>query len=66
MLSAGRSLTEPAGLLPSNLTKIVLLVFPGKRWSRTNGVLPTKDSIVGKIVSPETVLSVEFIKYCSY
>ena len=30
MDSAGRSFTEPAGLLPSSLTRTALLVIPGK------------------------------------
>ena len=40
--SAGRSLTDPAGLLPSNLPRMTLLrsVLPGPgiRCKRTNGV----------------------------
>ncbi len=43
--SAGRSLTEPAGLLPSSLASTTLLVLPGMRFRRTSGVLPTKSSI---------------------
>ncbi len=39
--NAGRSLTEPAGLLPSSLASRVLEVSPGKRWSRASGLLPT-------------------------
>src|SRR5690606_5465686 len=50
MESAGRSFTEPAGLLPSSLSRIVLVVLPGSRCKRTNGVLPTIDSIVGKSI----------------
>src|SRR5688572_9581419 len=46
--NAGRSLTEPAGLLPSSLTSSVLLLKPGSRFSRTSGVLPTKSSSVWK------------------
>ncbi len=44
--SAGLSFTEPAGLLPSSLTRMVLLVLPGIRCNFTNGVLPTKSSKV--------------------
>jgi len=44
--SAGRSFTEPAGLLPSSLTSTVLLVAPGMRLRRTSGVLPTQSSRV--------------------
>src|SRR5574343_1650635 len=44
--SAGRSLTEPAGLLPSSLARMTLprrsLSAPGMRTRRTSGVLPTK------------------------
>jgi hypothetical protein len=44
---AGRSLTEPAGLLPSSLARIRLLLFlPARRCSRTSGVLPMKSSSV--------------------
>ena len=45
--SAGRSLTEPAGLLPSSLSNRVLLVSPAMRCKRTRGVLPTQSAIVG-------------------
>src|SRR5687768_12513929 len=44
--SAGRSFTEPAGLLPSSLTRMTLLVLPGRRLSFTRGVFPTKSSMV--------------------
>ncbi|MNT55535.1 hypothetical protein D3C72_1927770 [compost metagenome] len=48
--SAGRSLTEPAGLLPSSLPRITLprasMAAPGMRWSLTSGVLPMVSSIV--------------------
>src|SRR6185295_7514139 len=44
--SAGLSFTEPAGLLPSSLARITLVVFPGIRFKRTKGVLPTKSSSV--------------------
>src|SRR5260370_31220290 len=44
--SAGRSLTEPAGLLPSSLARIALVLSPGMRCRRTNGVLPTNWSSV--------------------
>ncbi|CFW19699.1 Uncharacterised protein [Bordetella pertussis] len=48
---AGRSLTEPAGLLPSSLARITLPracpAAPGMRCRRTSGVLPTVCSIVG-------------------
>src|SRR3954471_8351292 len=42
---AGRSLTEPAGLLPSSFARIAFLFFwPGSRCSLTSGVLPMKSS----------------------
>jgi hypothetical protein len=44
--SAARSLTEPAGLLPSSLTSTVLPVAPGMRFRRTSGVLPTQSSML--------------------
>ena len=47
MLRAGLSLTDPAGLLPSNFAKIVFEVSPGSRCSRTSGVFPIQASIVG-------------------
>src|SRR6266516_3515208 len=43
---AGRSLTEPAGLLPSSLASITLLGLPTRCRSCTSGVLPTVSSIV--------------------
>src|SRR3989338_7766536 len=43
--SAGRSFTEPAGLLPSSLARMTFEVSPGMRLSLTNGVLPTKSSM---------------------
>src|SRR4051812_17743677 len=46
MESAGRSFTEPAGLLPSSLASTMLAVLPGMRCRRTSGVLPTKCSSV--------------------
>src|SRR3954467_5536689 len=53
--NAGRSLTEPAGLLPSSLARITLplasLAAPGMRLRRTRGVLPTEDSSVWKPMS---------------
>ncbi|MNY66510.1 hypothetical protein D3C86_2039500 [compost metagenome] len=45
--SAGRSFTEPAGLLPSSFNSKVLEVLPGRRCKRTSGVLPTQSAIVG-------------------
>lgn len=45
--NAGRSLTEPAGLLPSSLSSKVLLVFPAMRCRRTSGVWPTQSAMVG-------------------
>ncbi len=48
--SAGRSFTEPAGLLPSSLHRMTLVVLPGSRLSRTSGVLPTVSSIVFHVV----------------
>ena len=47
--SAGRSLTEPAGLLPSSLPSTTFDVAPGRRARRTSGVLPIVDSSVGYI-----------------
>jgi hypothetical protein len=44
--NAGRSLTEPAGLLPSSFTSTALPVLPGRRFNFTSGVLPTKSSSV--------------------
>ncbi len=44
-------MTEPAGLLPSNFAKIMLLVLPGQRCKRTSGVLPTNCSMVGNVMS---------------
>src|ERR1700694_2769992 len=49
MASAGRSFTEPAGLLPSILASKVLLDGPGMRCRRTSGVLPTNCSRLGYI-----------------
>src|SRR5689334_3599188 len=46
MDSAGRSLTDPAGLLPSSFAKSAFEVRPGMRCRRTSGVLPTKCSSV--------------------
>src|SRR3989338_4156026 len=43
--SAGRSFTEPAGLLPSSLARMTFEVSPGMRLSLTKGVLPTKFSM---------------------
>src|SRR6185369_12724884 len=43
---AGRSFTEPAGLLPSSFTSRTLRSESGKRCSRTSGVLPMKSSMV--------------------
>ncbi len=45
--SAGRSLTEPAGLLPSSLSSTVLRVSPARRCRRTSGVLPMQSAMVG-------------------
>ena len=47
MAIAGRSLTEPAGLLPSSLPRITLPDAPTMRCRRTSGVLPIVDSRVG-------------------
>ena len=51
MLIAGRSFTEPAGLLPSSLPRMTLpraaLSAPGRRTRRTSGVSPITSSIVG-------------------
>jgi hypothetical protein len=47
---AARSLTEPAGLLPSSLPRMTLLraaaSAPGMRTSCTSGVLPIVSSMV--------------------
>src|SRR5690606_1958582 len=51
MLRAGRSLTEPAGLLPSSLARMVLVVSPGILCRRTRGVLPMVLSMVGKSIT---------------
>jgi hypothetical protein len=51
MLIAGRSFTEPAGLLPSSLARITLprslFSAPDTRCRRTSGVWPIASSIVG-------------------
>ena len=47
---AGRSFTDPAGLLPSSLASTTLVVSPGMRCRRTSGVLPMVDSSVGYIL----------------
>ena len=51
MDKAGRSLTEPAGLLPSSLPNMMLflsaLPTPGILCKRTSGVWPTVWAIVG-------------------
>src|SRR5437763_8469281 len=44
--SAGRSLTDPAGLLPSSFASSTLELLPGRRCSRTSGVSPTVSSMV--------------------
>ena len=48
---AGRSFTEPAGLLPSSLPRITLprclVVGARMRCRRTSGVLPMASSMVG-------------------
>src|ERR1700674_4887032 len=43
---AGRSLTEPAGLMPSSLASITLLRLQTSCRSCTSGVLPTVSSMV--------------------
>ena len=54
--SAGRSFTEPAGLLPSSLPKTTLpraaLSLAPMRCKATRGVLPTASSIVGYFMRP--------------
>src|SRR5438477_7174822 len=45
--SAGRSFTDPAGLLPSSLPSTTFDDTPGRRCRRTTGVLPTVDASVG-------------------
>ena len=54
--SAGRSLTDPAGLLPSSLPSTTLpraaLSWAPMRCSATSGVLPTASSIVGYFIRP--------------
>src|ERR1051326_6932200 len=49
---AGRSFTEPAGLLPSSFTSTALRSESGRRCSRTSGVLPIKSSMVRFIAMP--------------
>src|SRR3990172_1328644 len=56
MLTAGLSFTEPAGLSPSSLARIRLLVLPGSRCSLTSGVLPTKASMSGILSLDPAVL----------
>ncbi len=46
MDNAGRSLTEPAGLLPSSFPRTMFPESPGRRCKRTKGVLPMKCSMV--------------------
>src|SRR5688572_17502539 len=53
---AGRSLTEPAGLLPSSLARITFLSPPGSRCRRTSGVLPMKSSTVFFIAASSSLL----------
>src|SRR5574343_1899313 len=58
---AGRSLTEPAGLLPSSLARMTLprasLSAPGMRTRRTSGVLPTKSCrVLSMLVQPLDIL----------
>src|SRR5574343_1258204 len=58
---AGRSLTEPAGLLPSSLARMTLprasLSAPGMRTRRTSGVLPTKSCrVLYMLVQPLAIL----------
>ena len=50
ILKAGRSFTEPAGLLPSNFSKIVLELFGSNRCRRTRGVLPIVSARVKNFV----------------
>jgi hypothetical protein len=54
--SAGRSFTEPAGLLPSSLPSTTLprsaLSLRPNALQRTSGVLPTASSIVGYFMRP--------------
>src|SRR5690554_2446723 len=47
---AGRSLTEPAGLLPSSLTRRVLFFPAFNRCKRTKGVFPTKSTTLGQVL----------------
>src|SRR6185369_10869214 len=47
--SAGRSLTEPAGLLPSSFASSTLPLAPGMRCRRTSGVLAMNCSSVVSI-----------------
>src|SRR5574343_496216 len=58
---AGRSLTEPAGLLPSSLARMTLprrsFSAPGMRTRRTSGVLPTKSCrVLYMLVQPLDIL----------
>src|SRR6218665_237472 len=56
MDSAGRSLTDPAGLLPSSLPSTTVprapLSLAPMRCSTTSGVWPTASSIVGYFIRP--------------
>src|SRR5574340_1179019 len=55
---AGRSFTDPAGLLPSSVARMTFEVSPGMRLSLTSGVLPTKFSMDEYMWVPrETVAS---------
>ena len=55
--TAALSFTEPAGLLPSNFAKKILLrlalLFPGIEHNCTNGVFPTTCNNVSYILSPK-------------
>src|SRR5690606_37653131 len=48
---AGRSFTEPAGLLRSSFAQISAPRLGERRPSRTSGVLPTRSSTPSKILS---------------
>ena len=62
IFNAGRSLTEPAGLLPSNFTSKVLPVCAPKRCNLTKGVLPTHCASVIIAMTLLTLILVAIVK----
>src|SRR5574343_374914 len=66
---AGRSLTEPAGLLPSSLARMTLprlsLSAPGIRTRRTSGVFPTKSCrVLYMLMEPLDILGNALFDRC--